>query len=187
VAQSHSTKLYAIKEVRIAKMLTDVGGVTYAASVPLVGAKKLALGGAVKIVYLRGDNRLLDSDAILDSITATIDHAKLNLDGLSVLWSSAVVDSGVTPNQLATWSNFSTDILNYWKLEARCYAADPPASGAQSDVLIQLFKCKLSGIPSLGFNEEDYQLTNIPFVSLPRIVDNAWFNIVERETGVVLA
>jgi hypothetical protein len=187
MAIPHPTKVYAIKECKISKLTVDVGGPTYSASVPLVGAKKLALGGSMKVVYLRGDNRLLDSDAIVDTITVAIDHAKLNLDALAVLWSTGVVDTGVTPNMLAAWANLSTDVLQYFKLEARAAAADMPASGAASDVLIQVWKCKLSGLPSLGLNEEDYQLTNIPLVAVPRLIDNAWFNVSIRETGVPLA
>src|SRR6266568_1930540 len=111
----HYSKVFACKEIKIAKLLTDPTGVppaTYGASVPLVGSKKLQIQGTVNSKFLRGDNRLLDADAVMENITATVDYAKLSLDAMSVMFSTVVVDSGTTPNQLATWPMSNTDTLN---------------------------------------------------------------------------
>ena len=185
MALSHVTKVFAVKEMKVSKMLTDPPSVppaTYSASVPLVGSQKLTINGVINTKYLRGDNMLLDSDTVWDSLTATVDYAKLSLDAMAVFYSTAVVDSGVTPNQLATLGMKNTDTLNFFKLEARSAGADPLAG----DVLFSLWKCKLSSFPTMGLAEEDYQRASLSITLLPRLADNLWLTPVIRETAVAL-
>lgn len=180
------TKVFAIKEARISAMLTDPAGAppsTYAASVPLPGSKKLTITGAINMKYLRGDNVLLDADAVWDSLTATVDYAKLSLDALGAMFSTQIVQSGVTPNQLATFAMKNTDTLRYFKLEARSFSADLP----QGDVLFSLWKCKLSVVPTMGLAEEDYALSNAQLTLVPRLSDNLWLTPVIRETAAAIA
>lgn len=189
MALSHVTKIFAVKEMKIAKLLTDPSGAppaTYGTSVPLTGAQKLTITGTVNTKFLRGDNRLLDSDAVLDSIKGVVDYAKVSADALAILFSTAAVDSGSTPNQLTTWQMASTDTMNYFKIEGRAASADLPASGTASDVLFSLWKCKIDIFPPLGLMEEDYQRSNFSFTALPRLADNYWLNVVVRETAVAL-
>jgi hypothetical protein len=185
MALSHFTKVFAIKEMKIAKMLTDPTGApptTYGSSTALVGSKKLTIKGTVQSKYLRGDNHLLDADAVLQDITASIDYAKLSLDAMSVMFSTAVVDSGSTPNQLSTWQMANTDVMQYFKVEGRAAGADPVAG----DVLFSLWKCKIASFPDIGLNEEDYQMSVASLVVVPRLSDNFWINVVIRETAVAL-
>lgn len=185
MALSHFSKVFAVKELKIAKLLTDPTGApptTYGSSVALVGSKKLTIAGSVNSKYLRGDNRLLDADAVMDSVTATVDYAKLSLDAMAVMFSTVVVDSGTTPNQLATWQMANTDVMQYFKIEGRAAGADPAAG----DVLFSLWKCKLSSFPTIGLNEEDYQTSSMGLVVVPRLSDNFWINVVIRETAVAL-
>lgn len=185
MALSHFSKVFAVRELKIAKMLTDPTGVppaTYSASVALVGSKHLTIQGTVNTKFLRGDNRLLDADAVMGDVTATVDYAKLSLDAMSVMFSTLVVDSGSTPNQLATWQMANTDTLNYFKIEGRAAGADPTAG----DVLFSLWKCKIGSFPTIGLNEEDYQASNLSLVVVPRLADNFWINVVIRETAAAL-
>lgn len=185
MALSHVTKVFAVKEMKISKLLTDPTGAppaTYGASVPLTGSQKMTITGAINTKYLRGDNMLLDSDTVWDSLTATVDYAKLSLDAMAVFYSTLVVDSGVTPNQLATLAMKNTDVLQYFKVEGRSASADPIAG----DVLFSLWKCKLSSFPTIGLMEEDYQRSALSITIVPRLADNNWITAVLRETAVVL-
>jgi Tfp pilus assembly protein PilX len=185
MALSHFSKVFAIKELKIAKLLTDPTAAppaTYGTSSALVGSKKLTINGTVNSKYLRGDNRLLDADAVLDSVTAVVDYAKLSLDAMSIMFSTLVVDSGTTPNQLATWQLANTDSMNYFKIEGRAVGADPTAG----DVLFSLWKCKISSFPTIGLNEEDYQVSALNLIVVPRLADNFWLQSVIRETAVAL-
>lgn len=185
MALVHYSKVFAIKEAKIAKMLTDPTGVpptTYAASVPLPGSQKLAITGTIDTKYLRGDNTLLDADAVWTEMKAAVDYAKLSLDALSVFFSTLTVDSGSTPNQLATWAAKNSDVLQYFKLEARSASADPVAG----DILFSLWKCKLEAFPTTGLAEMDYQRASLSVVIVPRLSDNNWLQAVIRETAAAL-
>jgi hypothetical protein len=185
MALVHYSKVFACAEIKIAKLLTDPTGVppaTYGSSVPLVGSKKLVINGTVNTKFLRGDNRLLDADSVMGDVTATVDYAKLSFDAMSVMFSTVVVDSGSTPNQLATWQMANTDTLNYFKIEGRAVGADPTAG----DVLFSLWKCKIASFPTIGLNEEDYQTSALSLVVVPRLADNFWINAVLRETKAAL-
>src|SRR5437879_11389668 len=113
----------------------------------------------------------------MENVTAAVDYAKLSLDAMSVMFTTVVVDSGTTPNQLATWQMANTDTLNYFKIEGRAVGADPTAG----DVLFSLWKTKISSFPTIGLNEEDYQLSTLGLVVVPRLADNFWINVVVRE------
>lgn len=185
MALSHVTKVFAVKEMKVSKLLTDPTGAppaTYGSSVPLTGSQKMTLTGVINTKYLRGDNMLLDSDAVWDSLSVSVDYAKLSLDAMAVFYSTAVVDSGTTPNQLATLGMKNTDVLQYLKLEGRSAGADPVAG----DVLFSFWKCKLSAFPTMGLAEEDYQRAALSFTVVPRLADNLWISAVLRETAVAL-
>jgi hypothetical protein len=185
MALPHYTKIFGIAELRIAKLLTDPAGAppaTYGASVPLVGSMKLTPAATINTKPLRGDSRLLDADSVYGEMTATLDWAKASLDALAVMFSTVVVDSGSTPNQLATWSHASTDTLNYFKLEGRALSADPIAG----DILVSFWKCKLSAFAPPGLAEEDYWKPTSAIIILPRLADNLDYQVVIRETKAVL-
>jgi hypothetical protein len=185
LALVHYSKSFGVKEMKVAKLLTDPTGAppaTYGTSIPLVGSQKMSLTGVINSKFLRGDNMLLDADAVWDSLTATVDYAKISLDAMSVFYSTATVDSGTTPNQLATLGMKNTDVLQYFKLEGRSASADPIAG----DFLFSLWKCKLASFPTLGLMEEDYQRAALTVNLMPRLADNLWISAVIRETAAAL-
>ncbi len=182
---AHYTKEFAIREARISKLLTDPASAppaTWGASVALPGAKKLTFAEKINTKYLRGDNRPLDSDSVRDQGDGTFSAAKVSFDALAVFFSTAVVDAGSTPNQTATWTTLSTDTLNYFKLQCRCAAADY----VTGDILVTLYKCKLSSGPTRGMMEEDYQLFDFAFTFVPLLADNSWYSEQARETAAAL-
>lgn len=186
MALSHVTKVFAIKEARIAKLLTDPKGAppaTWGTSVALPGAKKLGISGTVDTKYLKGDNVFLDADTVWSGpLNGAFDYAKLSLDALAIMFSTAVVDSGTTPNQLATWAMLGTDVAQYFRLEARSASADTPGG----DVLFSCWKCKVTAFPDLGLMEEDYAQPTLAFTMVPLLADGRWFTPVLRETAAAL-
>lgn len=182
---AHQSKVFACREARVSKLLTDPLGAppaTWGTSVALPGAKMVTYAEKITTKYLRGDNRPLDSDSVRDQGDGTFSCAKLNLDALAVFFSTAVIDAGTAPNQTATWTTLSTDTLNYFMLMARSASADYVAG----DELVTLYKCKLTGGPTRGLKEEDYQLFDFPFTFVPLLADNRWYTEQLRETALAL-
>lgn len=185
MALSHVTKVYGIKMAKIYKLTADVPGSppTYGTGVQVVGAKELILTPEWDEKELRGDNTLLDADAVLTGLKGELKFGKLSLDVLNVLTGSTVTDTGVTPNQLSKYSLLSADKPSYFKIDAQAVDADPIAG----DVHYVLWKCKCAALP-LGLAEENYQAFSFSFVAMPVLGTGLnWMDISLNETAIAPA
>lgn len=185
---SHISKAYAVEDAKIYEMTADPAGgsATYGTAIDVPGIKEVTISGTVNSKELRGDNALLDARSVLKSLSATVSHAKISLSVLPVLLGGATVDSGSTPNMLATFDLLGSDTPNYFKLVAKT-----PADGADTiggDVLITLHKCVVSGLPDIGFAEEDYRIVGFSAVCAPLLATaNKWMTIALRESAAVIS
>jgi len=163
-------------------MLTDPAGgaATYGPSVLVPGIQQVHITGTVDAKELRGDNTLLDADAVLRKIDVTIDWAKFSFDVLNAILGSTIVDSGTTPNQVTSMDITSAVALPYFKLEVQSASADPVAG----DLHFTLWKLKISNFPEMGTALEDYRLHKVTALAVPRISDGKWVSPVENETRV---
>src|SRR5690606_17319349 len=128
-------------------------------------------------------NTLLDSDSSLQTVTVTFNYAKLDLDALAVFLGGNVADTGVQPNQKATFSRVGTDAFNYFKFEAQVTGVD--TVGGDGHIII--YKAKLSEFPQIGTAEEDYQTFAVTGVAVPLISTGAWFDIELNETASAIS
>ena len=80
-AQTHYTRAWAVGDVKIYPVLTDVVGsaMTYGAAIDVFGAKAIAPTSNVTTAELWGDNQLLDIDTMLKSIDLQIDYRQAEL------------------------------------------------------------------------------------------------------------
>lgn len=182
---THVSKVFAVKDAKIAKLTADAAGAapTYGASLDVPGIKSVTIGGDVTTAELRGDNQRLDFAAFLAGIELGFEYAKLSLDVLNVLLGSTIADAGVTPNQTATLGVKPTDAFSYFRFQAVAVGADPIAG----DVLITIHKAILTEFPELGMAEEDYQTFSVGAAAVPILgTGNAWIDVAIRETSAAL-
>lgn len=184
---SHFSKLYAVEDAKIAAVTADPSGgtTTYGTGVDVPGIKSVTIGGDVSTNELRGDNRLLDANSSLTSITLEFEYAKLSLDALDILVGGTVTDAGSLAAETATWSLLSTDTLGYFKFEAKT-----PTAGVDEvagDAHIVLYKCMLTGFPEFGMAEEDYQTFTVSAIAVGRLSDAKWIDVVFNETAAAIA
>lgn len=183
---THVSKLYAVVDCKIAKLLTDPSGgtATYDALIDVPGIKNVGLGPEVNAVELRGDNVRLDSDSTLVGMTLSVEHAKISLDALAAMLGGTVTDAGIAPNQTATYKRISTDAFNYFRLLAKTPTNGVDVSGG--DVKLEFYKAKVTSI-SFGLAEEDYQVVSFEASAVYRASDNGLFDLTLRETAAALA
>lgn len=182
---THTSKVFAVKDAKIAKLTADVSGAapTFGASIDVPGIKSVTIGGDITTAELRGDNTRLDYAAVLSGISLTFEYAKLSLDALGVFLGSTVTDTGVSPAQIATLGVKPSDQFSYFKFTAVAAGADPIAG----DVMITIYKAILTEFPEMGFAEEDYQLFTVGAQAVPVLgTGNAWLDVSIRETSAVL-
>jgi hypothetical protein len=184
MALSHVSKVFAVKDAKIAKVTADPSGgtTTLGASVDVPGIKTVTIGGDITTAELRGDNTRLDYSATLSGVSIDFEYAKLSLDALAVLIGPTVTDSGTTPNQVSTLAVSSSNTLNYFQFQAIAAGADTVGG----DVMITVYKAILSDFPELGFEEEDYKTFKVAAQALPRLSDGKWFDVALRETTAAL-
>lgn len=181
---THFSKVFAVTDAKIAKLLTDPSGgsPTYATSMDVPGIKEVTISGDIERKELRGDNGLLDVDVTISNVTAQVNHAKLHLDVLAIILGGTVTDSGTTPSQVAEWSLLNTSKPGYFRLEAVSASADP-VGGA---VKFTLHKAIASGFPDLGLAEEDYRTTGFQASCMPLLANGKWITAAVHETAPVL-
>lgn len=184
---SHTSKLYAVTDAKIAAVTADPSGgtTTYGSLVDVPGIKSVRIGGAVETKELRGDNRLLDANSTLQNVTLEFEYAKLNLDAIDVMLGGAVTDAGSGSTETATYRLLSSDTLGYFKFEAAT-----PTAGVDEvagDAHILLYKCMLSGFPEFGMAEEDYQTFSVSAIAVGRLSDAKWLDVVYNETAASIA
>lgn len=186
---SHFSKVFAVTDAKVAKMLTDVSGgsATYSASIDVPGVKTVEISGTVESKELRGDNALLDKDSVLTEVAASVEHAKLSLDVLAVMLGGAVVDSGTTPAQLATWDLVGGSTAPSKPVPFRLEGLSVSADTIGGAVKFSLHKCILDSFPDMGLEEEDYKTSNFDVQCAPLLATgNKWLSIVFQETATAL-
>jgi hypothetical protein len=183
---SRVTKLYAVKDAKIAPLLTDPAGgtPTYGEAIDVPGIKSMEISGDVEVKELRGDNQLLDSDSSLTNVTVSFPYAKLSLDVLAAQLGGDVTDAGTTPAQSTTW-DLDTDAR---PLPFKLVGATPVGGSDQigGDVHFTLHKCILSSFPGLGLAEEDYRTIESEARAVPLISTGKWLSVTINETAVAI-
>ena len=182
---SHVSKVFGVKDAKIAKLTADPAGgtPTYASSVDVPGMKTVTIGGEISTAELRGDHSRLDFQSTLSGIEVEFEYAKLSLDALAVMLGGSVVDAGTTPNQTATFGITSASALNYFRFQAVAVGAD----SVGGDVLFTIHKAILTEFPEMGSEEEDYKTFSTTAAAVPILgTGGAWMDVVLRETAVAL-
>lgn len=182
---SHETKLYAVKDCKIAPLTSDPSGGTpvYGVKVDVPGIKTVGISGNMDTKQLRGDNRLLDSQSKITGITIKVDHAKMSLDALALMLGGTVTDVTTAPES-ASWDLTADSAPAYWMLEAAS-----PTNGGDTiggDVHFTLWKCSLSKFPELGFAEEDYQIVSFEADCIPLASNGKWLTPTINATATAI-
>lgn len=182
---THITKVFAAKDAKLYPLTADPSGgsPTYGTGVDVPGLKTVAITGDVNSVELRGDNAKIDSASSMGSISVSMEFAKLSLDVLSAVFSALAVDSGTTPNQIATWTLLGTSSFNYVGMTCQAVGADPIGG----DVMFSVYKMVPSSFPEMGLAEEDYQTSTLEFEAMPLLSNGKWVGAAIRETTAALA
>lgn len=186
MALTHISKVFAVKDAKVRPLLSDLDGGTpsYGPYVDLPGIKSVKISGDVESKELRGDNRLLDSDSVLTNVSVDFEYAKLSLDAFGVFFANAPVVDVTTPAATAEWTLMADTKMAPFGFAAVSVAADIIGG----DVIVELYKCVLSGFPELGMEEEDYKTQPLSAAASPLTSSGQWIRVGIREkAGEIVA
>lgn len=184
---SRVSQFFAVKDAKIAKLLTDPAGgaATYGTSIDVPGIKSVTVTGDINTTELRGDNTLLARNSVLGNITVSIEYAKLSLDVLPVVLGGTTVSAGTTPNQTETFSLLNTDQFSYFRLEAATPTGGADTPGGDNHIAFD--KLMLISFPDMGFAEEDFRTFSMDAGATPLISTGRWMRVILAETATAIA
>ncbi|WP_330349275.1 phage tail protein [Streptomyces sp. NBC_00582] len=188
MAISRVTKVYAIKDAKIAPLTADPAGgsATYGTLIDVPGIKSLEISGDVETKQLRGDNTLLASNSSVSNIQVAVTHAKLSLDVLAAILGGTVTDSGTGSTEVSTYDLTGAGAtLPPFKIEGVTPTGGVDIVGG--DLHVVLHKLTLAGFPDLGFAEEDYRIASFTANAEPLLANDKWLSIILNETAAAIA
>lgn len=191
MAITHNTPVFSVDQAKVYAMLTDPAGgsATYGTGVALPGVRSVAIDPDVLNKELFGDNIILALAAKTRKVAAKVGYAKLDLDVLPILTGASTVDTGTTPNQVATYTLTDAVIPVYFKLEFRILSVELPSAAGGGSLNVTLHKCKITnwgGGP--GAVMEDFQLSEFDLSAIrTNATGNKIMTVVFNETLAALS
>jgi len=179
---SKQTIIIGIDDAKIFELTADSDSsgdnvLTYATAIEVPNIQKMELTDVVTEKPLSKDEQVFDYSVKRDYIAWAFQSAKISLDALAILEGGAVTTTGVTPNQVNTYSITESSIPKYFKLEAKAnYSA-----GEVGDFHLKLYKCKANNI-DIQYVANDYAIVSVTGVAIPTKHDGRIKDYVINET-----
>jgi hypothetical protein len=186
MALSKNVKLMELRDVKIAKLLTDSAtDPTYGTPVDIPGAIKVQVSPKTESKKLNGDSQLLDIYQKTTEIELDVEFAILNLDALVVLMGGSVETTGTDITEVLTYALTVDDATPpYFKIEGQwTYAGDA------ADAHMILYKCKVTDAPALEVNDAsgNFGTTKFKAIALPCTSNGDWYKLVLNATKTDIA
>lgn len=151
---THASVLFDVNDAKVYPLLTDIAGAspTYGAGVDVPGIAAVTVNPNIVSAELKGDARVIATKGRTDRLTFSATYGKISGDVLGVILGTSTTDSGVTPNQLATFRMKSPAALPYFKIEFQIQDVEEGVG----DLRVVLYKCKVTGGTLLGTSSDNF-------------------------------
>lgn len=174
-------KVYGISDCKISKLLQDDDtALTYDSPVDVPGIRQIALKPIITETELRGDDQIVDSNAILEGFEFTIENAKISLEALEILEGGTFTDDATAG--VGTYTNKNTDKMPYFKLEGQATKGNETG-----DVHVVLYKCRCTGGVEITFQNQEYAIVSASGKCVPTIYDGKIRDIVRNDNETPIA
>lgn len=163
MALSKETGIFGIRELQIAKLLTDVKGSapTYGDFIDIPGIKSLGMDKTVETKESIGGEKQLDTESIFRNISVKWENAKLPLEACAVIDAATLATSGTGATEKHTLTETTNSSGNYFKIFALAKRGDDGIG----DVGVELFKVK--GTLTYSFTGEDFAVCSFSGTAIP--------------------
>jgi hypothetical protein len=171
---------YGLRDVRITPY-TDASCTTLGTGVDLPNSRTFSFSEAEEFTELRGDDKIVTTRGQGPSVDWDLEAGGLSLDALKVIAGGLLVDSGVTPNQVRTFTKKVTDVRPFFQVEGQVI------SDSGGDVHCILPRCRVTGNIEGEFSDGNFFLTSGSGTALPSLktgdVDTL-YRFVQNETAI---
>lgn len=175
---------YGLRDVKITPY-TDAGATTLAGtSVDLPNSRTFSFSEAEEFTELRGDDKVVTTRGQGPSVEWDLEAGGLSLDALKAIAGGTIVESGVTPAQVRTFTKKATDSRPFFQVEGQVI------SDSGGDVHCILPRCRVTGNIEGEFSDGNFFLTSGSGVALPSLVtgsEDDLYEFVQNEAVTAIA
>ena len=174
---------YGLRDVKLTPYTTDAA-TTLGTPVDLPNARTFSFSEAEEFTELRGDDKVVTTRGKGASVDWDLEAGGLSLEALKVLAGGTIVTSGVTPNQVTTFTKKVTDARPFFQVEGQAI------SDSGGDMHCVLPRCRVTGNIQGEFSDGNFFLTGGSGVALPSLVvadADTLYEFVQNETAVAIS
>lgn len=174
---------YGLRDVKITPYTTDAG-TTLGTAVDLPNARTFSFSEAEEFTELRGDDKVVTTRGQGASVDWDLESGGISFEVLAIIAGGTVAETGVTPNQVKTFTKLVTDSRPFFQVEGQSI------SDSGGDVHCILDRCRSTGNIEGEFGDGQFFLTSASGVALPSLqtgrVDTL-YEFVQNETATAIA
>lgn len=174
---------YGLRDIKVTPY-TDGAGTTLGTPVDLPNARTLSFSEAEEFTELRGDDKVVTTRGQGASVEWDLEAGGLDFDALKVIAGGTIVESGVAPNTVRTFTKKVTDSRPFFQVEGQVI------SDSGGDVHCILDRCRSTGNIEGEFGDGEFFLTSGSGVALPSLqasrVDTI-YEFVQNETATPIS
>jgi hypothetical protein len=180
VALTVTPQPYGLRDIKVATL--DATG-TKGTLVDLPAAQTMDFAEKTAEKPLRGDDVVVAKRVSIDSIDWTLESGGISFEASVVMFGGAITSSGVTPNQLKSYTRLYTDSYPDF------YAIGQAMSETGGDLHLCLFRNKANQM-SGTLQDQEFWVTHAEGSALPSLnvtdLNKAWA-FIQHETAVAVA
>lgn len=174
---------YGLRDVKITPY-TDAGTTTLGTPVDLPNARTFSFSEAEEFTELRGDDKIVTTRGQGPSVDWDLEAGGLSFDALKALAGGNVVESGVTPNTVRTFTKKATDSRPFFQVEGQVI------SDSGGDLHCILPRCRVTGNIEGEFSDGNFFLSKGSGAALPSLVtgeEDTLYQFVQNESATPIA
>lgn len=174
---------YGLRDIKVTPY-TDGAATTLGSPVDLPNARTLSFSEAEEFTELRGDDKVVTTRGQGASVEWDLEAGGLDFEALKVIAGGTIVESGVAPNTVRTFTKKVTDSRPFFQVEGQVI------SDSGGDVHCVLDRCRVTGNIEGEFSDGNFFLTSGSGVALPSLqtgrVDTI-YEFVQNETATPIS
>lgn len=173
-----NTLPYGLRDVKLTPYTT---GEALGASVDLPNSRTFSFEESEDFEELRGDDKVVATRGQGPSVSWELEGGGISLEAYAVMNGGTVVNTGVTPNQVKTYTKKSTDTKPSFKVEGQAI------SESGGDFHVVIYKCKATDGVEGELSDGAFWLTSASGTALGRTSDDKVYDFVQNETATAIS
>lgn len=155
---------YGLRDTKVTPYTTAASNILASASVDAPNARTMSFSEAEDFEELRGDDKVIALRGKGATVEWEMEHGGISLAAYQAMAGGTITTSGVTPNQVTTYSKKVTDVRPYFKAEGQAISDDG------GDFHTILYRCRASDSLEGELGDGAFWLTAASGQSLPSLI-----------------